>query len=319
MYLGYASFPFTYFLDQDKTSLMSTGFFAPFNLATPGASFCATMLNQSPNPIDDPGYFVRWHYKDFLTREPDEEGATFWTNGFNPCGDNQQCIEAKRIDTSAAFFLSIEFRETGFLIYRAYQAAYGDSLSSYKDENGVSVPYSVPALRRADSLTDTPIVAQNLIVGATGWQQQLEANKQAYMLAFVQRQRFTSAYPSTMSAHDFVTELDEKAGDVLSTSEESDLIVSLGSNPSDPQKRAQVLRAVAEDADLERREVNRAFVLMQYFGYLRRDANSGPDTDHSGYKFWLDKLNSFGGNYVSAEMVKAFLNSDEYRKRFGQP
>ncbi|MFL6286466.1 MAG: hypothetical protein ACJ74Q_25285 [Pyrinomonadaceae bacterium] len=38
----------------------------------------------------------------------------------------------------------------------------------------------------------------------------------------------------------------------------------------------------------------------------------------AGWKFWLDKLNQFGGNFVTAEMVKAFLTSDEYRQRFGQ-
>jgi hypothetical protein len=67
---------------------------------------------------------------------------------------------------------------------------------------------------------------------------------------------------------------------------------------------------------LARQEFNQAFVLMEYFGYLRRDANSGPDTDFSGYNFWLDKLNTFGGNFQNAKMVKAFLSSIEYRGRF---
>jgi hypothetical protein len=78
------------------------------------------------------------------------------------------------------------------------------------------------------------------------------------------------------------------------------------------------LRAVADDADFKAREFNRAFVLMQYFGYLRRAPNDPPDADFTGYNFWLGKLNQFGGNYVSAEMVKAFITSDEYVKRFGQ-
>jgi hypothetical protein len=56
---------------------------------------------------------------------------------------------------------------------------------------------------------------------------------------------------------------------------------------------------------------------MQYFGYLRRDPDSGPDSDLSGYYFWLNKLNSFNGDYQQAEMVKAFLVSGEYRARFG--
>jgi hypothetical protein len=82
--------------------------------------------------------------------------------------------------------------------------------------------------------------------------------------------------------------------------------------------RAQVLRAVAEDADLQASEKNRAFVLMEYFGYLRRNPNDPQDSDYTGYDFWLTKLNQFSGNYVNAEMVKAFTTSIEYRQRFAQ-
>jgi len=79
-----------------------------------------------------------------------------------------------------------------------------------------------------------------------------------------------------------------------------------------------VLRAVAENAEYRRRLVNNAFVYMQYVGYLRRGPIDKPDRDFSGYNFWLAKLNQFNGNFVRAEMVKAFISSDEYRKRFGQ-
>jgi hypothetical protein len=57
-------------------------------------------------------------------------------------------------------------------------------------------------------------------------------------------------------------------------------------------------------------------VLTQFFGYLRRNPNDLPDSDYSGHKFWLDKLNQFNGNFVDAEMVKAFITSAEYRQRF---
>jgi hypothetical protein len=57
---------------------------------------------------------------------------------------------------------------------------------------------------------------------------------------------------------------------------------------------------------------------MQYFGYLRRDPAAALDSDLSGYNFWLNKLNQFGGNYIDAEMIKAFLTSIEYRQRFAQ-
>jgi hypothetical protein len=56
---------------------------------------------------------------------------------------------------------------------------------------------------------------------------------------------------------------------------------------------------------------------MQYFGYLRRNPNDAPDADFGGYNFWLGKLNEFNGNFVNAEMVKAFIVSSEYKQRFG--
>jgi len=64
-------------------------------------------------------------------------------------------------------------------------------------------------------------------------------------------------------------------------------------------------------------EFNKAFVLMEYFGYLQRNPNDPPDGNWNGYIFWLGKLNQFNGNFIQAEMVKAFLSSDEYRHRFG--
>ena len=74
---------------------------------------------------------------------------------------------------------------------------------------------------------------------------------------------------------------------------------------------------MAEDQTLSDAEKNRAFVLMQFFGYLRRNPNDPQDTDYAGYEFWLGKLNQFNGNFVNAEMVKAFITSGEYRARFG--
>src|SRR5207302_566353 len=131
---------------------------------------------------------------------------------------------------------------------------------------------------------------------------------------FVQRSRFTSAFPPSMTPAQFVDKLNNNAGKPLSQSERDQLVNSLTSGAI---TRAQVLRAVAEGPDLNRAEFNRAFVLMQYFGYLRRNPNDPQDTDYTGYDFWLNKLNLFNGNFVAAEMVKAFITSNEYRQRFG--
>jgi hypothetical protein len=57
---------------------------------------------------------------------------------------------------------------------------------------------------------------------------------------------------------------------------------------------------------------------MQYFGYMRRNPFDAPEPglNFDGHDFWLTKLNSFGGDFVAAEMVKAFITSGEYRQRF---
>ncbi|HYW73308.1 MAG TPA: hypothetical protein VE961_19965, partial [Pyrinomonadaceae bacterium] len=98
-------------------------------------------------------------------------------------------------------------------------------------------------------------------------------------------------------------------------------INEFGSAPdtSDLNARSRALRDVAENSTLQQQEFNRAFVLMQYFGYLRRNPNDAPEAtlDFQGYNFWLNKLNQFNGNFTAAEMVKAFLASSEYRHRFG--
>ncbi|HEX8353553.1 MAG TPA: DUF4214 domain-containing protein, partial [Pyrinomonadaceae bacterium] len=263
------------------------------------------------NPTDDSGEFVRQHYHDFLNREPDAPGLAHWTNEIESCGADAPCREVKRVNVSAAFFLSIEFQETGFLAYRAYKAAFGDATSP-------GVAGTVPVIRLDEFITDAQRLGRDVQVGVGNWQQQLEDNKNAYAFEFVQRERFINAYPLTMTAEEFVAELSRNTGGALSPSERSALVASLGSTPEDPRKRAAVLRSVADDADMRAAEFNRAFVLMQYYGYLRRNPDEEPDLDFRGWKFWLDKLNEFGGNYVRAEMVNAFIKSDEYRNRFGR-
>lgn len=258
-----------------------------------------------PNPIDAASFFVRQHYLDFLNREPDPPGFGFWTNEITSCGSDVQCVEIKRINVSAAFFLSIEFQETGYLTYRVYKSGFGN------------LPGSPVPLKFADFLKDTQQLGKGVQVGVGNWEAQLEANKQAYALAFVQRAEFLTAFPNSMSPDQIVDKLDQNAGFVLSVAEKANLVATLGATPADVTKRALVLRSVADDSDLRNAELNKAFVLMQYFGYLRRNPNDLPDTDFSGFDFWLNKLNSFGGNFVNAEMVKAFIVSGEYRQRFG--
>ena len=284
-----------------------------FDLVNPTVTVTIQDNDVSPptsNPIDGPPLFVRQHYHDFLNRDPDNVGFAFWQNEISQCGSNAQCVEVKRIHVSAAFFLSIEYQEEGYFTYRVYKAAYGDATSP-----NVSTP--VPVIRINEFLRDSKQIGNAVVVGQQGWEALLNANKDAYVLAFVQGQRFIAAYPVSMSATDFVTNLDQKAGGVLTANEKAQLIASFGGTPGDAVKRAAVLRAIADNAVLMQREFNRAFVLSQYFGYLRRNPDDAPDSDFRGWEFWLNKLNEFQGDFVKAELVKAFISSSEYRQRFG--
>jgi hypothetical protein len=301
-------------------------------ILTPGAAFQqpsdanATLtivdddLIQSPiNPIDTTDVFVRQQYHDFLNREADAPGLAFWKDNIDKCTDptrrppNQtaaQCTEIQRINTSAAFFLSIEFQNTGYFVERMYKAGFGDI-----------APPSVPVpIRFSNFIIDTQEIGRGIVVGQGNWQAQLDTNKKAFALAFVQRPAFVSRYPAATSPTAFVDALNANAGMVLTDGERAALVAELNPNPSDPALRADVLTKVTENSTLFQREFNRAFVLMQYFGYLRRNPDAAPEPtlNFNGYNFWLGKLNAANGDYIGAEMIKGFLNSGEYRGRFGQ-
>lgn len=255
-----------------------------------------------PTIIDETKFFVRQHYVDFLSREPDADGFQFWTQNIDTCLGDAQCREVKRINTSGAFFLAIEFQETGYLVYRMYKAAFGN------------LPGKPVPVTRASFLPDTRAISKGVIVNQPGWEIQLEANKVAFAQNFVQRAAFVSAYPQGMNANAYVDGLFARTGITPTAQERQSAITAYGAG--DTAGRAAALRAVADNPTFQQSEKSRAFVLMQYFGYLQRDPDAAPNTDFSGYNFWLTKLNQFNGDYIAAEMVKAFISSTEYRLRF---
>ncbi|HYE14997.1 MAG TPA: matrixin family metalloprotease [Pyrinomonadaceae bacterium] len=257
------------------------------------------------NLLDGTAFFVAQHYRDFLSREPDPAGLAFWSNEVEGCGSNLQCREVKRINVSAAFFLSIEFQETGYFVYRVYQAAFGD------------LPGRPVPVRAQQFFPAAQQIGRGVVVGVGDWQARLEANKRQFLLGLVGSAEFLARHPPTESPAQFVDSLNANAGGVLSQAERDQLVAELSANNT-AAGRADVLRRVADDEDLVRQEFNEAFVLMQYFGYLRRNPDDFPDSDFAGFNFWLAKLEQFGGNFLAAEMVKAFLESVEYRERFGQ-
>jgi outer membrane protein assembly factor BamB len=269
------------------------------------------------NPIDQADYFVHHHYLDFLNRSPDQSGLDFWSREITSCGLDQACTELKRINVSAAFYLSIEFQETGYLVERLYKIAFGDATGT--STLGGAHQLQVPIVRLHELLPDMQQIGHGVIVGQPGWQQRLENNKNTFAFQFGLRARFDARYPTTLTPAQLVNQLFANAGVTPTSAELAKAIGEFGTaqDTRNAEARGRALRDIAENATLIQQENNRAFVLMQYFGYLRRNPNDQPDSDYSGYEFWLTKLNQFNGNYVNAEMVKAFISSDEYRHRFG--
>ncbi len=250
------------------------------------------------NPIDESQFFVRQHYLDFLGREPDASGFQFWTNEIEQCGSDAQCREVKRINVSAAFFLSIEFQETVFYVVRAQRVAFGRKTA---DLNG--------RMTYREFIQAARSVGEGVVVGEAGATARLEANKQAYAESLVASPAFEEKFQTSLGASEYVAALFASAA-VTPTNEERQAAVNAYGGGGFAG-RVSALRSVADSNAVRAAERNTAFVLMEYLGYLRRDP------DQQGYNFWLTKLLEHNGNFVSAEMVKAFITSAEYRQRFG--
>jgi hypothetical protein len=231
------------------------------------------------NAIDTTEFFVRQQYLDFLGREPDQGGFTYWVDQINQCNGNAACTRTKRLDVSAAFFMSQEFQDTGSFVYDLYAGALG---------------------RTPNFGEFTPDRGQ--VVGGAG----LEQAKAAFANAFVNRAEFAARYPQT-SRDEFVNALlqtmGQRTGADLSSLRDAMLTAY------DTGGRAAAVRAGISANAFTQPEYNKAFVLMEYFGYLRRTEDQG------GFDFWLNVLNtSDAGNYRG--MVCSFLTSLEYQRRF---
>jgi len=296
-----------------------------FNLSNPTggavliASTATVTISDSPSPTpnatDDTASFVRQLYHDFLNRDADAAGLAFWKNNIDKCNDPAQrpagqtlaaCIEVQRITTIAAFFLSIEFKQTGGMVRDFYVAALDRPLTN-------NMPGFVEFMR------DTQAIQKGVTVGQGNWPQVLDANRLAFMNEFVMRAEFVALYPTTDTPTQYVDKLYQHANLTQTQQERLDAIEYFGgaATAADPGARARALLLLTQNGNFQVRETRRAFVHMQYLGYLRRDPNAAPDNNFDGFNFWVTKLNQFNGDYLQAEMVKAFLTSLEYRRRFG--
>jgi cytochrome c peroxidase len=275
-------------LIPDNPALIGSTFFGRWFVSDPNAAggvavspaFRMTIFGDAasigPNPIDDTPTFVTQHYRDFLNRAPDPPGLAGWTSTINGCaGDTTQC---DRVHVSEAFFKSEEFQQRGYFIYRFYSASFGRK-PDYAE--------FVPDLARVSGFLDS---------------NQLEAAKVALIADFMSRSAFVTKYNS-LNNQQFVDMLLSTAG--VSVANKQALIDGLNAGTL---TRAVVLRQIAESTEVYQRFYNQAFVVMQYFGYLRRD----PD---ALYLNWIQVLDANPAD--SRHMVTGFVNSAEYRQRFG--
>jgi hypothetical protein len=264
------------------------------------------------NPLDNARGFVCQQYHDFLNRQSDQAGEDFWTNEITSCGNNATCIDEKRTNVSAAFFLSIEFQASGYLVIRAHKAAFGSDKSN---------PRYIVFLR------DQRQIAEGVVFGSPGAGALLEQNTVRFFEEFVQRPEFLARFPVGTPAATYVDTLFANAGVTPTTAERNAAITAYGSG--DTAGRGAALRKVADSDSVYRQQYNPAFVLMEYYGYLRRNPDDPPDNTFDGYDFWLGKMNQYSlpnedvrndsvalSRVRRAEMVKAFLVSCEYRERF---
>ncbi len=230
------------------------------------------------NPLDDPEFFVNQQYLDFLNREPDPGGLAYWMDQITSCGSNTACIVNRRVNSSAAFFVESEFQQGGSFVYRLYTGALG----------------------RQPTYTEFTVDRSEVLAGIN-----FEASKTALLNDFVARPEFKSSYPDSQTNSQFVNKLFDTAGLTPFAAERQAQIDALDGGKT----RAEVVREVVDLQAFQDREFNPSFVLMQYFGYLRRDPDPG------GYAFWLNVLNNQEPNNYRG-MVCAFLSSREYQERF---
>ena len=312
--------------EQVSISLLGDGF-GPMGFES--ARVTITSDDTSPptranNPVNDAAFFVRQHYHDFLGREPDPEGFAFWKGQIEACGADAACRRVMRASVSAAFFLSIEFQRTGYQVFRAHTATYPES---YNNDLNRRLYQLVPM---GILFPNMATIQRGLIVGQPGWEQRLRDNTLDFARGWVESADFKGQQPADMAAAAYVDKLFANAGVVPTTAERDAALAAFGTGGT--EGRAAALLSVTNSRSVYNRQYNAAFVAMQYYGYLRRAPDDAPDLGFVGFDYWLAKLDSFSApgedvrddavaaaRAARAEMARAFVESDEYRARFGLP
>jgi hypothetical protein len=243
-----------------------------------------------PNPIFTTPFFVRQHYFDFLLREP-EQGEP-WTAVLNKCPDVNNDPSCDRITVSHSFFRSPEFQLKGGYVFRLYKVAY-NRLPTYPDL--ISYIRFVTPVSEAEVYARKAELANSFTSQYEFKATYLSLANSHFVPALLSRYQLTQITTPDPAQPDGMTKV---------TLTQADLVNQLNTRAL---THAQVLRAIADSDEVKEREFNNAFVAMQYYGYLRRTP------DAAGYEAWLGVLRR--GDIRT--MVNGFMNSAEYKLRFG--
>jgi Tol biopolymer transport system component len=268
------------------------------------------------NPLEEANFFVRQQYLDFLSREPDPGGFSFWIGTITQCNSAVQCLRDQRVAVSNAFFYELEYQQTASYVQRLYREAYGNNQPNPNPNADPNFPNEEKKMPSYAAF----VADRARVVGGAN----LAQNQQDLANAFVQRPEFLAKYPTTLNLFTFVdavlTTIKNDIGVDLSSQRFA--LLSLGNGLPPDKARGAVMYRLADDNaqtnPINNRafidaEYNRSFVLGQYFGYLRRDPDIG------GFIFWLGQVSSGPLRDVPKQhsMVCSFSTSAEYQLRFG--
>jgi Calx-beta domain len=249
----------------------------------------------TPNPIFTTSFFVRQHYLDFLAREP--EAGEPWSPLLNGCSDVNNNPACDRLTVSGAFFGSPEFLTKGVYTIVFYRAAF-NRLPSYAEF--AADLRSVTGASAGETNAKRATFAEQFVQRSEFAAQYGALAHTAYVAALLGRYQLTQVTTPDPAAPD---------GTQKVTLTQADLVNRLNAQTL---TRAQVLRAIVQSDEVgQNREAINAFVAAQYYGYLRRAPEPG------GFDGWVNYLTTHPGDFRT--MVNGFMNSQEYRLRFGQP
>jgi hypothetical protein len=160
--------------------------------------------------------------------------------------------------------------------------------------------------RMNEFMTAMTEIGRGLSIGAPGWEGQLEMNRTSLLNAWTNSKEFMQSYDSKTNV-ELVNALLTNTGIAWNNAKRDALVKQLDSGVG---SRQSALLSVVEDKDFYAREYNTAYVLVHFFGYLRRNPDDPPDRDLRGLNFWRDSLDRWG-DYRS--ISRAFLESNEYK------